>query len=73
MINVKAEQQALEQQLKEIMAQLHASQLECQILKNQGEIEGADTIRKRLVCCFSKFRWAFLRDLFLGRTNTKTT
>jgi len=32
------------------MAQLHASQLECQILKNQGEIEGADTIRKKLVC-----------------------
>lgn len=49
MINTKAEQQALEQQLKNIMAQLHASQLECQILKNQGEIEGADTIRKRLV------------------------
>lgn len=48
MINTKAEQQALEQQLKNIMAQLHASQLECQILKNQGEIEGADTIRKRL-------------------------
>ncbi len=34
------------------MAQLHAAQLECQILKNQGEIEGADTIRKRLVCYY---------------------
>ncbi|CAF4891348.1 unnamed protein product, partial [Rotaria magnacalcarata] len=30
------------------MAQLQTSQLECQILKNEGEIEGADKIRKRL-------------------------
>jgi hypothetical protein len=34
------------------MAQLHSSQLECQVLKNQGEIEGADTIRKKLVSWF---------------------
>jgi hypothetical protein len=44
------ERQALEQQSKDVMAQLHAAQLECQVLKNQGEIEGADTIRKKLVC-----------------------
>ena len=51
-VEFKAERQALEQQVKDIMAQLHASQLECQVLKNQGEIEGADTILKRLVCVF---------------------
>ncbi len=50
MINIKADHQALDEQIKNTMAQLHTSQLECQILKNQGEIEGADTIRKRLVC-----------------------
>jgi len=50
MINIKADRQALDEQIKNTMAQLHTSQLECQILKNQGEIEGADTIRKRLVC-----------------------
>ncbi len=58
-VEIKADRQALEQQSKDIMAQLHASQLECQILKNQGEIEGADTIRKKLVCVvfflFSQF------------------
>ena len=47
--DVKTDRRALEQQGKDITAQLHASQLECQILKNQGEIEGADTIRKKLV------------------------
>lgn len=53
------------------MAQLHASQLECQILKNQGEIEGADTIRRRLVCwniCIM-----LLKSLCIGRTTNKTT
>jgi hypothetical protein len=34
------------------MAQLHVAQLECQILKNQGDIEGADIFRKRLVCFY---------------------
>jgi len=34
------------------MAQLHVAQIECQILKNQGDIEGADIIRKRLVCFY---------------------
>jgi hypothetical protein len=54
------------------MAQLHSSQLECQILKNQGEIEGADTIRKRLVCFL--FSLYFNRKYFhLGRTNNETT
>ena len=51
-VEIKADQQALEHQSKDMMAQLHASQLECQVLKNQGEIEGADTIRKKLVCVF---------------------
>jgi len=50
MINIKADRQALEEQIKNTMAQLHTSQLECQILKNHGEIEGADIIRKKLVC-----------------------
>ena len=49
MIDIKTDRQALEQQMKDTLAQLHASQLECQILKNQGEIEGADMIRRRLV------------------------
>ena len=35
-IDIKADQQALEQQLKTLTAQLHASQLECQILKNES-------------------------------------
>ena len=48
-VEIKADKQALEKQTLDIMAQLHTSILECQILKNQGEIEGADTIRKRLV------------------------
>lgn len=49
-VEIKADRDALDKQTKDIMAQLHTSQLECQILKNQGEIEGADTIRRRLVC-----------------------
>lgn len=66
-VDVKAHRQASEQQSKEIMAQLHASQLECQILKNQGEIEGADIIRKRLVCfdiCLM-----LLKSLFYRKNN----
>ncbi len=51
-MDAKALRQALEQQLKDIMAQLHVAQLECQILKNQGDIEGADIIRKKLVCFY---------------------
>ncbi|UJR36480.1 hypothetical protein I4U23_029203 [Adineta vaga] len=47
-VEVMADRQALEQQLKEIMAQLHASQLEYQVLKNQGEIEGAEKILIKL-------------------------
>jgi ribosomal protein L18 len=47
-VDARAQRLVLEQQSKDVMAQLHASQLECQVLKNQGEIEGADTIRKRL-------------------------
>jgi len=46
------------------MAQLHASQLECQILKNQSEIEGADIIRKKLVCNFLFF-YFILIEIFL--------
>ncbi len=53
------------------MAQLHASQLECQILKNQGEIEGADTIRRRLVCYY--FSFILIKNFYLGRTNEQTT
>jgi hypothetical protein len=49
LVDIKANRQALEQQIKDTMAQLHSSQLECQILKNNSEIEGADTIRKKLV------------------------
>lgn len=49
LISAKADRQALEQQMKDMMLQLHASQLECQTLKNQGEIDGADIIRKKLV------------------------
>lgn len=66
-VDVKAHRQASEHQTKEIMAQLHASQLECQILKNQGEIEGADIIRKRLVCfdiCLM-----LLKSLFYRKNN----
>ena len=48
-INIKADQQGLEEEMKNTMAQLHSSQLECQILKNEGEIEGADMIRKKMV------------------------
>jgi hypothetical protein len=55
------------------MAQLHASQLECQVLKNQGEIEGADTIRKRLVCFCFCFRFILMQNIDLGRTNNETT
>lgn len=50
MTNVKAERQALEEQNKNLMLQLHTSQLECQSLKSddeEGEI--ADTIRMKLV------------------------
>jgi hypothetical protein len=49
MINLKAHNQALEEQIKNTMLQLHTSQLECQILKNDDEIEGADKIRQKLV------------------------
>jgi len=49
MINLKAHNQASEEQIKNTMLQLHTSQLECQILKNDDEIEGADKIRKKLV------------------------
>ena len=70
-VDVKAYRQALEQQTKEMMAQLHASQLECQILKNQGEIEGADIIRKRLVCFYICL--ISLKSLYIGRTTNKTT
>lgn len=70
-VDAKAQRQTFEQQTKEIMAQLHASQLECQILKNQGEIEGADTIRKRLVCfCICLVS---AKNVYLGRTTNKTT
>ena len=50
MTNVKAEHQALEEQNKNLMLQLHTSQLECQSLKSddeEGEI--ADMIRMKLV------------------------
>ncbi|CAF1395276.1 unnamed protein product [Adineta steineri] len=47
-INIKADRQALEQQSNDTLALLHTSQLECQILKTNSEIEGADVIRKRL-------------------------
>lgn len=50
MVNVKAERQALEEQNKSLMLQLHASQLECQMYKgDEEEIEIADAIRKKLV------------------------
>ncbi len=49
MVNLKANHRALEEQIKNTMLQLHTSQLECQILKNDEEIEGADKIRKKLV------------------------
>ena len=49
-VNVKAERQALEEQNKSLMLQLHASQLECQMYKgDEEEIEIADAIRKKLV------------------------
>ncbi|CAF4274324.1 unnamed protein product, partial [Adineta steineri] len=44
-INIKADRQALEQQSNDTLALLHTSQLECQILKTNSEIEGADVIR----------------------------
>ncbi|CAF1266902.1 unnamed protein product [Adineta ricciae] len=61
-VEFKAERQALEQQVKDIMAQLHASQLECQVLKNQGEIEGADTILKKLEEQIAKQREEFKQN-----------
>ncbi|CAF1164517.1 unnamed protein product [Adineta steineri] len=61
-VEIKAERQASEQQSKDIMAQLHALQLECQVLKNQGEIEGADTIRKKLEEQIAKQREEFKQN-----------
>ncbi len=49
MVNLKATNKALEEQMKNTMLQLHTSQLECQILKTDEEIDGADTILKKLV------------------------
>ncbi|CAF0811791.1 unnamed protein product [Rotaria sp. Silwood1] len=63
MVDAKADRQALEQQCKDIMLQLHASQLECQILKNQGEIDGAETIRKKLEEQIAKQRDEFKQNL----------
>ncbi|CAF4799364.1 unnamed protein product, partial [Rotaria magnacalcarata] len=44
------------------MLQLHATQLECQMLKNPSEIEGADTIRKKLEEQISKQREEFKQN-----------
>ncbi|CAF2385385.1 unnamed protein product [Rotaria sp. Silwood2] len=63
MIDTKADQQALEQQCKDIMLQLHASQLECQMLKTESEIDGADTIRKKLEEEIAKQRDEFKQNL----------
>ncbi|CAF1234866.1 unnamed protein product [Rotaria magnacalcarata] len=62
LIDAKADRQALEQQSKDIMLQLHATQLECQMLKNPSEIEGADTIRKKLEEQISKQREEFKQN-----------
>ncbi|CAF0936196.1 unnamed protein product [Didymodactylos carnosus] len=62
LLDMKAENVALQQQIKDIMAQLHASQLECQTLKNQ-EIDGADIIRKRLEGQINRQRDEFKRDV----------
>ncbi|CAF1238596.1 unnamed protein product [Rotaria sordida] len=62
MIDAKADPQGLEQQVKDIMLQLHASQLECQTLKNQGEIDGADAIRKKMEEHIAKQRDEFKQN-----------
>ena len=36
--------------MKDTMARLQTSQLQCQILKHQGDIETAAKIQKNLVC-----------------------
>ncbi|CAF3575253.1 unnamed protein product [Rotaria socialis] len=61
--NIKTDKQVLEQQINNTMAQLQTSQLECQILKNEGEIEGADNIRKRLNEQLLKQHEAFKQNL----------
>ncbi|UJR09616.1 hypothetical protein I4U23_013850 [Adineta vaga] len=48
LINIKADRQALEQQMTDTLSNLHISRLECEILKSQSEIEGAAVIQKRL-------------------------
>ena len=63
-VDIKSDRQVLEQQSKDIMVQLHASQLECQILKNQSEIENADTIRKKLACYVFFCRIGLFESLF---------
>lgn len=74
MINVKAERQALEEQNKNLMLQLHASQLECQMFKGEEEeIEIADAIRKKLVSKGEREHVFDENEILLGRTDDQTT
>lgn len=72
MINVQADRQALDEQVKNMMLQLHTSQLECQMLKTEDEIEGVDLIKQKLVGN-EETEVFFHSSLNLGRRNNQTT